>query len=316
MSVSVDDLTPGTRYFGVVAGDDVTVVAVEHHGDASATLIYRAGEGRLDQRILTLDDLAAITEVSDRRWTFDADGAMFRLSSEARRMKWAHLADPFAAVDTSNIDPYPHQINSVYNRFLTQKPLRFLLADDPGAGKTIMSGLRLADEVRSSGVDTKWIALRSLLRSDEFRASDGPRKLIVFYDKDTLEYVAIRIAEELGRPEAVVTIHGGIKRHDRKAIQDRFRVDPMAQALVATDAAGEGVNLQVANLMVNYDLPWNPNRIEQRFGRIHASGRSAGVTCGIWSPTKLAKARRTQPVSAPKASSSSRSQWRWSTALG
>jgi hypothetical protein len=67
--------------------------------------------------------------VSDRRWTFDGDGAAFRLASEARRMKWAHLADPFAAVDTSNIEPYPHQIDAVYNRFLEQKPLRFLLAD-------------------------------------------------------------------------------------------------------------------------------------------------------------------------------------------
>ena len=60
-------------------------------------------------------------------------------------MKWAHLADPFAAVDTSNIEPYPHQIDAVYNRFLEQKPLRFLLADDPGAGKTIMSGLLIRE---------------------------------------------------------------------------------------------------------------------------------------------------------------------------
>ncbi len=616
MAVTFQEIAAGRRLAGVVADGEVSVVAIEVHGDSSATLTYRTGAGQLGERILTLDDLSGISQVSDRRWTFDADGAAFRLASEARRMKWAHLADPFAAVDTSNIEPYPHQIDAVYNRFLEQKPLRFLLADDPGAGKTIMSGLLirelmlrgdvarclivapgslveqwqdelwdkfgldfeimsrsavessrtgnpfleknllvarvdqlsraedllaklevtdwdlvivdeahkmsahqygnemrktkrfvlgevlrdrarhllllsatphngknedflafmtlidperfagrlrndempdvsdvmrrlvkenlrtfegkrlftqrhahslnfelsgpeaelyeavtdyvrtgmnraarmqeegdkrrgiivgfalaglqrrlasspaaiyhslrrrrerlakqaeelrrlaaggapvpvvdlpkgikladledfdfddfdddelenledqvidaataaataedleaeilelaelvdLAEAVRDSGIDTKWTQLRDLLRSEEFRSGEGPRKLIVFSEhKDTLTYVAERIAAEIGRPEAVVTIHGGIKRHDRREIQDRFRVDPTVQVLVATDAAGEGVNLQVANLMVNYDLPWNPNRIEQRFGRIHRIGQSR--PCHLW----------------------------------
>ena len=634
------DLGAGMRLSGVVAEGDVTVVAVDVHGPGSATLTYRAGDGRLGERIVFSDDLMRMSEASERRWSFDADGAMFCLASEARRMQQAHLADPFAAVDTSNIEPYPHQIDAVYNRLLTRKPLRFLLADDPGAGKTIMSGLlirelmlrgdvarclivapgslveqwqdelwdkfglsfelmsraaveasrtgnpftdknlliarvdqlarsedliakvkasdwdlvivdeahkmsahrygdelrrtkrfvlgetlrdctrhlllltatphngknedflafmtlidadrfagrlragtgasssdsdapaipdvsdvmrrqvkeslrtfdgkrlfpkrhahslnfelsgpetelyeavtayvrdgmnravrmqaegdkrrgiiigfalaglqrrlasspaaiyhslrrrrdrlaeqaselrrlaaagrpvpvidlpkgvrlaeledfdfddygdaereelerfvidaataagsadeldievteleelvRLADGVRSSGIDTKWIELRGLLRSEHFAAPDpnpsdeptggGPqpaRKLIVFSEhKDTLDYVADRIAAELGRPEAVVRIHGGVKRHDRRAVQDRFRVDPTVQVLVATDAAGEGVNLQVANMMVNYDLPWNPNRIEQRFGRIHRIGQH--WPCHLW----------------------------------
>ena len=630
------------RLSGVVADTDVTVVAVEMHGTSSAILTYRTGDGQLGERIVLVDDLAGLAEVSERRWSFDADGAMFRLASEARRMQQAHLADPFAAVDTSNIDPYPHQIDAVYNRLLTKRPLRFLLADDPGAGKTIMSGLlirelvlrgdvarclivapgslveqwqdelhekfglsfelmsraaveasrtgnpfternlliarvdqlsrseelmakvqvsdwdlvivdeahkmsahrygdelrrtkrfllgealrectrhfllltatphngknedflafmtlidperfagrlrdgsgsdvdgdgssmpdvsdvmrrlvkenlrtfegtrlfpqrhahslnfelsepetelykavtqyvsegmnraarmreegdksrgiivgfalaglqrrlasspaaiyhslrrrrdrleeqaaelrrlaasgkpvsvidlpkgvkiadledfdfddygdderedledividaataastaeeleaevaelkelvKLADGVRRSGVDTKWLELRDLLRSDRFAASplsgapdvglganggsEPVRKLIVFSEhKDTLDYVAERIEAELGRPEAVVRIHGGIKRHDRRDIQDRFRVDPTVRVLVATDAAGEGVNLQVANMVVNYDLPWNPNRIEQRFGRVHRIGQQR--PCHLW----------------------------------
>ena len=646
MTLGFGDLVAGMRLSGVVADADVTLVAVEMHGANSATLTYRTGDGRLGERVMLVDDLAGLAEVSERRWGFDADGAMFRLASEARRMRQAHLADPFAAVDTSNIDPYPHQIDAVYNRLLAQRPLRFLLADDPGAGKTIMSGLlirelvlrgdvarclvvapgslveqwqdelwekfglsfelmsraaveasrtgnpfteknlliarvdqlsrseelmakvqasdwdlvivdeahkmsahrygdelrrtkrfvlgealrectrhlllltatphngknedflafmtlidperfagrlrdgsgggsgaetdgdgpampdvsdvmrrlvkenlrtfegkrlfpqrhahslnfelsepeaelykevtdyvrngmnraarmreegdksrgiivgfalaglqrrlasspaaiyhslrrrrdrlndqaaelrrlvasggpvpvvdlpkgvkiadledfdfddygdseredledvvidaataagtaeeleaeveelkelvKLADGVRRSAVDTKWLQLRDLLRSDRFAAatpsdssdsgldtsadSDTARKLIVFSEhKDTLDYVAERIESELGRPEAVVRIHGGIKRHDRRSIQDRFRVDPTARVLVATDAAGEGVNLQVANMVVNYDLPWNPNRIEQRFGRVHRIGQHR--PCHLW----------------------------------
>ena len=653
MKLGFGDLVAGMRLSGVVADADVTVVAVEMHGANSATLTYRTGDGRLGDRVMLVDDLAGLAEVSERRWGFDADGAMFRLASEARRMRQAHLADPFAAVDTSNIDPYPHQIDAVYNRLLAQRPLRFLLADDPGAGKTIMSGLlirelvlrgdvarclivapgslveqwqdelwekfglsfdlmsraaveasrtgnpfteknlliarvdqlsrseelmakvqasdwdlvivdeahkmsahrygdelrrtkrfvlgetlrectrhlllltatphngknedflafmtlidperfagrlrdgsgggsgaetdgdgpampdvsdvmrrlvkenlrtfegkrlfpqrhahslnfelsepeaelykavtdyvrngmnraarmseegdksrgiivgfalaglqrrlasspaaiyhslrrrrdrlsdqaaelrrlaasgspvpvvdlpkgvkiadledfdfddyddseredledividaataastaeeleaeveelkelvKLADGVRRSGVDTKWLQLRDLLRSDRFATGapsdssdsgldtnadpESARKLIVFSEhKDTLDYVAERIESELGRPEAVVRIHGGIKRHDRRSIQDRcrsiqdrFRVDPTARVLVATDAAGEGVNLQVANMVVNYDLPWNPNRIEQRFGRVHRIGQHR--PCHLW----------------------------------
>ncbi|MDW3217102.1 MAG: helicase-related protein [Acidimicrobiales bacterium] len=616
MSIDFPDITNGTRLTGVVAGGPATVIAFELSGDQSGTLTYEAADGSLGRRILLAADLEGISMASDCRWTFDADGAMFRLASEARRMKNAHLSDPFAAVDTSAIEPYPHQIEAVYEKFLNQRPLRYLLADDPGAGKTIMSGLlirelmirgdvarclivapgslveqwqdelwekfglsfdlmsraaveeartgnpfiekqllvarvdqlarseeltakleqsewdlvivdeahkmsahqygnelrktkrfelgevlrertrhfllltatphngknedflafmtlldperfggrlrggelpdtsdvmrryvkenlrtfdgelifpprqaeslkfelspiehqlyesvtdyvrhgmnkaaemrdgadkrrgvivgfalaglqrrlasspaaiyhslrrrterlraqadelrrlaaggkpvpiadlpkgvkiadledfdfdafddeeleeledavidaaaaattaadleaelvelaelvKLADEVRASNVDTKWIQLRTVLRSPEFQSDTDPRKLIVFSEhKDTLTYLEQRISDELGRPEAVETIHGGVKREERRAIQERFRVDPRVRVLVATDAAGEGVNLQVANLMVNYDLPWNPNRIEQRFGRIHRIGQKR--RCHLW----------------------------------
>jgi superfamily II DNA or RNA helicase len=610
------ELQPGLRYDGLVPGGPAKLVAVEVHGPSSATVTFRDPAGGLGESLIALGDLARIEVVAERRWPFDGDGADFRLAAEARRMQFAHLADPFAAVDTSNIDPYPHQIDAVYNRFLEQRPLRFLLADDPGAGKTVMSGLlirelvlrgdlarclivapgslveqwqdelwekfglefeimsrskveesrtgnpflernfliarvdqlaraedlrakleasewdlvicdeahkmsarlygdelkrtrrfelgevlrdrtrhlllltatphngknedflafmslidperftgrlrsdvmpdvtdvmrrlvkenlrtfegtrlfpprhahtlafdlsapeqrlydavteyvtvgmnraekmaeggdkrrgtivgfalaglqrrlasspdaifhslrrrherlstqaaelrrlaerggpvpvadlprgvrladleefdvddfdddereqiedavidsafaaataaeldaelaelavlvRLADEVRTSGEDTKWTELRDLLRSDDFASGSPPRKLLIFSEhKDTLHYVTERVRNELGRPDAVVTIHGGMKREDRRAVQDRFRVDPTVRVLVATDAAGEGVNLQVANLMVNYDLPWNPNRIEQRFGRIHRIGQT--VPCHLW----------------------------------
>ena len=69
------------------------------------------------------------------------DGGLFRLASEAQRISLAYLFDPFLAVQTSNLEPLPHQIEAVYGEMLPRQPLRFLLADDPGAGKTIMAGL-------------------------------------------------------------------------------------------------------------------------------------------------------------------------------
>jgi len=78
----------------------------------------------------------------------------------------------------------------------------------------------------------------------------------------------------------VRTIYGGTNRDERRRTQEEFRNDPEVVVLIATDAAGEGVNLQNANLMVNYDLPWNPNRLEQRFGRIHRIGQTE--VCHLW----------------------------------
>ena len=80
-----------------------------------------------------------------RPWSFDGDGALFRLVSEAQRIRLAHLFDPVLAVHTSVVEPLPHQITAVYEFMLPRQPLRFLLADDPGAGKTIMAGLLIKE---------------------------------------------------------------------------------------------------------------------------------------------------------------------------
>ena len=135
----------------------------------------------------------------------------------------------------------------------------------------------------ASGQDKKWDQLSELLQNTpEMRAPGGRlRKLIIFTEyRDTLNYLQNRIQSLLGNPDAVVSIHGNVKRLDRRDIQERFRTDAEVQVLVATDAAGEGVNLQNANLMINYDLPWNPNRLEQRFGRIHRIGQIE--VCHLW----------------------------------
>lgn len=140
-----------------------------------------------------------------------------------------------------------------------------------------------AEEVRHSGTDKKWEELRDLLQnqSEMFDAHGHRRKLVIFTEhRDTLNYLLDRIRALLGRSEAVVTIHGGIGREERKKAQESFTQDKSTEILVATDAAGEGINLQRAHLMVNYDLPWNPNRLEQRFGRIHRIGQTE--VCHLW----------------------------------
>jgi len=158
----------------------------------------------------------------------------------------------------------------------------------------------LAQEVTRGGADTKWRELAGLLNAifspvagafaadAAVIASGAPppassphQKLVIFTEhRDTLHYLESRICRLLGQREAVVVIHGGVGREERLAVQTRFRTDPEVKVLIATDAAGEGINLQRAHLMVNYDLPWNPNRLEQRFGRIHRIGQTE--VCYLW----------------------------------
>jgi len=637
--MKLEDLQPDACVKGVVPDSLVSVVSVQWYGSDALELTYKTATGKVDNRVLYRDDEPRLTLVEHGRpWSFDGDGALFRLVSEAERIRLAHLFDPVLAVHTSMVEPLPHQITAVYEAMLPRQPLRFLLADDPGAGKTIMAGLlikeliargdlqrclivcpgslaeqwqdelfqrfslpfeilthdkleaartgnwfletdlviarldklsrnedvqskleapdcrwdlvvcdeahkmsatifggetkytkryklgqllstltrhfllmtatphngktadfqlfmalldgdrfegrfrdgvhstdvsdlmrrmvkesllefdgtplfperiaytvpyrlsdaeahlykevteyvreefnraealengkragtvgfaltvlqrrlasspeaiykslerrrdrlesrlrelevlqrgseaapqvmaaatRLLDEddiedledapdgeveeaedeildqataagsiaelkaeierlkeleglalaLRRAGADTKWRELAALL-SDVFAA--GPvagrvgeplapypgreipapahspsQKLVVFTEhRDTLTYLHSRISTLLGRSDAVVVIHGGMGREARMKAQEDFKHDPRVQVLVATDAAGEGINLQRAHLMVNYDLPWNPNRIEQRFGRIHRIGQTE--VCHLW----------------------------------
>ena len=146
-----------------------------------------------------------------------------------------------------------------------------------------------AKQVHESGIDRKWEQLAQMLQVDEAMRdpnSNQLKKLIVFTEhRDTLDYLVHKLSLLLGKQGEVVHIHGGIPMEERRQIQDQFTHDPEVVVLVATDAAGEGINLQCAHLMVNYDLPWNPNRIEQRFGRIHRIGQTE--VCRMWNMVAL-----------------------------
>jgi len=608
----LEDLKPGVKVKGIIPGQSVSVVNVNWHGSAAVELFYKRADGQAATQLLYRSDEPNLAIAQARRtWQFNADGDLFRLVAEAYRIHLAHLFDPVLAVHTSLIEPLPHQIIGVYGEMLTRQPLRFLLADDPGAGKTIMAGLlikelivrgdvqrclicvpgnlaaqwqdelwfkfqlrfeiltretyetsvsgnaflekdraiirldqvardeslqeklrrtdwdlivvdeahkmsahfwggeleetkryrlgkllrsiarhfllitatphngkeedfqlflalldqdrfegrfrdgvhqvdvsdimrrmikedlrrfdgrpllperraytmsyllsraenqlyeavteyvrtefnradkldgrrkgtvgfaltilqrrlasspeaiyqslrrrhqrlevRLAEvktnrqalqtpepgtryyddeyldvlddapageveeleeqisdsataaltiaeleaeietlkrletmayRVRRSGTDRKWEELATILQDDE-RMVDGNgqrRKLVIFTEhRDTLTYLWERIGTLFGREDIMVCIHGSVPRQQRRATEDRFRNDPDVYFLLATDAAGEGINLQRAHLMINYDLPWNPNRLEQRFGRIHRIGQTE--VCHLW----------------------------------
>lgn len=150
--LSLGALHVGQRLRGLVPGQVVTVVAVDPIDDGLVEVFYRDESGQSGAHMVTGADTAALTEVSaeDSAPAFDADPDEFRLVAETQRIKYAALYDPMAAVNSSDVDPLPHQIRAVYEELLPRVPLRFLLADDPGAGKTIMAGLYIKELILRS----------------------------------------------------------------------------------------------------------------------------------------------------------------------
>ncbi|MCA9833504.1 MAG: DUF3883 domain-containing protein [Thermomicrobiales bacterium] len=182
-------------------------------------------------------------------------------------------------IDEGLATDFEDQEDSLADRSTASMTLRELEAEI-----TVLEGLvQLSDEVRKSGQDRKWEELSSILqeRVPEKEETPANRKLVIFTEhRDTLNYLHKKIANLTGKPETIVSITGGMSRDERRKAQEAFTQDKTVQILLATDAAGEGINLQRAHLMVNYDLPWNPNRLEQRFGRIHRIGQRE--VCHLW----------------------------------
>ncbi|HPW54503.1 MAG TPA: helicase-related protein [Thermoanaerobaculaceae bacterium] len=236
-----------------------------------------------------------------------------RLATRLRELELLQRGAQVAAVmpaelalgtdDVEDLEDAPEQEIAVVEEEILDQATAARTIEELKAELTTLHALEsLALAVRRSGSDRKWRELAALL-GEIFTpplvdgVSEGPapygsgdlpkpiasprQKLVVFTEhRDTLAYLAERISTVLGRRDAVVCIHGGLGREERMKVQEAFKHDPEVQVLVATDAAGEGINLQRAHLMVNYDLPWNPNRIEQRFGRIHRIGQTE--VCHLW----------------------------------
>ena len=186
--------------------------------------------------------------------------------------------------DVDDFDDIPSdELEAAEDKFADQASAAATITELEAEIETLRKLERMANEVRMSGTDRKWDELSKLLQENEhmFGQNGQREKLIIFTEhRDTLNYLDGKIRSLLGDDEAVVTIHGGMSRDERRRVETLFKQDSNARVLVATDAAGEGVNLQRAHLMINYDLPWNPNRIEQRFGRVHRIGQTE--VCYLW----------------------------------
>jgi hypothetical protein len=138
----LEDLQAGAYIRGLAGTGTARIVHIEWFGDQAAKVTYEDATGAVRNRLVYRNEEPTLeVAAAGRPWSFDGDGAILRLVSEAYRIRLAHLFDPYLAVHTSRIEPLPHQITAVYGEMLPRQPLRFLLADDPGAGKTIMAGL-------------------------------------------------------------------------------------------------------------------------------------------------------------------------------
>ncbi len=139
---ALEDLKAATTVRGLSPSGLAKVVHVERFGDQAVKVTYEDAAGAVKNRLVCRNDEPTLKVVSaGRPWSFDGDGALLRLVSEAYRVRLAYLFDPYLAIHTSRIEPLPHQITPVYGEMLPRQRLRFLLADDPGAGTTIVAEL-------------------------------------------------------------------------------------------------------------------------------------------------------------------------------
>ena len=142
----LEDLQPNITLRGILPDSLVTVVSVQWFGSEALDLTYKTATGKVANELLYRHDEPRLQVIEQGRpWSFDGDGRLFRLVSEAQRIRLTHLFDPMLAVHSSVVEPFPHQITAVYEAMLPRQPLHFLLANDPDAGKTIIAGLLIKE---------------------------------------------------------------------------------------------------------------------------------------------------------------------------
>jgi SNF2 family DNA or RNA helicase len=192
------------------------------------------------------------------------------LSPAQRTRRLAQLQGRLGDVEQEEDDLDDAERDELADQFTVAVGLDELRAEVAALGELMAQARRVRDQAS----DSKLAALKACLERAEFRElNDGRGKLLIFTEhRDTLDY----LCEHLGRwGYTTCQIHGGMNPHKRKHAQEQFRTGK--QICVATEAAGEGINLQFCRLMINYDLPWNPTRLEQRLGRIHRVGQERDV---------------------------------------
>ena len=146
----IDKLKPNVILRGPIFPELVQVVMVAPMGEVIKLIGKGLTTGKLYDPILSPKQLASL-EITPEEEPFDGDANNFRLGIEAMRLKLAYEYDPYFTLSIARVDPLPHQLEAVYDYFLKLPRIRFLLADDPGAGKTIMAGL-LIKELKIRGL--------------------------------------------------------------------------------------------------------------------------------------------------------------------
>jgi len=218
---------------------------------SSTGAIYESMKRRLAKQRKLLEDLEVLTP-----------------AQRARRLAQIQGRLPDAELDEGDLDEETRDI--LVDEFTVAMELDQLRMEI-AALKELTERAR---RVKEHAPDSKLAALKECLAFSEFSAlKDGRGKLIIFTEhRDTLNHLRKHL--EKWR-YSTCEIHGGMNPHQRKEAQEKFRIT--CQICVATEAAGEGINLQFCHLMINYDLPWNPTRLEQRLGRIHRIGQERDV---------------------------------------
>ncbi len=226
-----------------------------------------------------VSSIFAIKNTLERRWTA-LQGIVDELSKNPGLWSQRHKLEGF---DVSNIEDYEELEDDEKDALdnILADPRKFKLFTTASSLSEIQQE---ANEVKKlfemakalynrRQEEMKYQKLHDLLRTNG--ALENGEKLVIFTEhKDTLLYLEERLTKSGGYK--VVTIHGGKMVDDRRQAQWDF-AKPETQILIATDAAGEGINLQFCRLLINWDIPWNPNRLEQRMGRIHRYGQKQDV---------------------------------------
>lgn len=235
------------------------------------------------KRRLASSPAAIYHSLKRRRERLETDLGEARLATRGKRVPFADGGSLPGEEFADYIDEYrQEEVDDFEERIVTSATTAETVQQLAIEVNTLKHLEAMALQVLHSGEDTKWTQLDRILDNDLMIDGQGNRrKLIVFTEpKDTLHYLADKVRARLGKPDAVAVIHGSVAREERRNIVERFMQDKDLLVLIANDAAGEGVNLQRGHLMVNFDLPWNPNKIEQRFGRIHRIGQTE--VCHLW----------------------------------
>lgn len=227
---------------------------------ASSTFaLFRSFERRIDK----LRDL--IAQIQDGRLTIEQLITMQRQMREEEDILDSTTADDEASVGD-------REQNQVAEERLLEGVVAASLTDLQAELEQVKQLRELAKRVYDAGTESKFERLREVLVDPKY----GEEKLIVFTEhRDTLEFLVRRL-EGMGYTGQVAQIHGAMHYTEREEQVERFRKlanQGGARFLVCTDAAGEGINLQFCWIMINYDVPWNPARLEQRMGRIHRYGQ-------------------------------------------